>query len=113
MFTVVRCFYKPGGAEQRLHIRDVHLEYMIANRQWLEQGGALLSVDGSTVEGMFLVLRHDSRDDVEAFLSNEPYNRAALFETTTIERFERFVPHADPQYLEKLLLAARDWIRSR
>jgi len=86
MLTVVRCLYRPGGAEERLHIRDVHVEYMIANRQWLEQGGALMSSDGMTVEGMFLILRHDSREDVETFLSNEPYNRAGVFESTTIER---------------------------
>jgi uncharacterized protein len=113
MLTVVRCLHRPGGAEERLYIRDVHVEYMISNRQWLEQGGALMSVDGSTVEGMFLILRHDNRDDVEAFLSNEPYNRAGLFEKTTIERFDRFVPHSDPQFLEKLLVAARGWICSR
>ena len=104
------CLYRPGGAEARLPIRDVHIEYMIANRQWLEQGGALMSADGSVVEGMFLILRQGSPQDVEAFLANEPYTRAGLFETVTIESFDRFVPHADPNFLEKLLVAARDWI---
>jgi uncharacterized protein YciI len=113
MLTVVRCLYRPGGAEERLHLRDVHVEYMIANRRWLEQGGALMSADGATVEGMFLILRHESREEVEAFVANEPYTRAGLFAHTTIERFERFVPHSDPQYLEKLLVAARDWIDAR
>ena len=110
MLTVVRCLYRPGGAEDRLPIRDVHIEYMIANRQWLEQGGALMSADGAIVEGMFLVLRHESREQVEAFLAGEPYTHAGLFETVTIELFDRFVPHADPDFLEKLLVAARDWI---
>jgi uncharacterized protein YciI len=109
MVTVVRCLYRPGGAEERLHIRDVHVEYMIANRHFLEQGGALVSPDGA-VEGMFLMLRHDSLADVEAFLTDEPYTRAGLFATTTIECFDRFVPHADPHFLEKLLVAARQWI---
>lgn len=109
MLTVVRCLYRPGGAEERLHIRDVHVEYMIANRRVLEQGGALVSPDGA-VEGMFLILRHESRAEVEAFLAGEPYTRAGLFATTTIECFDRFVPHTDAQFLEKLLVAARDWI---
>jgi uncharacterized protein YciI len=113
MLTVVRCLYRPGGAEDRLPIRDVHIEYMIANRQWLEQGGALMSPDGSTVEGMFLILRHESRSEVQAFLADEPYTRAGLFATLTIESFDRFVPHADPQFLEKLLVAARNWIADR
>jgi uncharacterized protein YciI len=110
MLTVVRCLYRPGGAENRLPIRDVHIEYMIANRHWVEQGGALMSHDGSTVQGMFLILRHESRREVQAFLADEPYTRAGLFATLTIESFDRFVPHADPQFLEKLLVAARNWI---
>jgi uncharacterized protein YciI len=110
MLTIVRCLYRTGGAEDRLPIRDVHIEYMIANRRWLEQGGALMSADGATVAGMFLVLRHESREQVEAFLAGEPYTQAGLFETVTIELFDRFVPHADPDFLEKLLIAARDWI---
>ncbi len=36
MLTIVRCLYPRSGAEERLHIRDVHVEYMIANQQWLE-----------------------------------------------------------------------------
>lgn len=110
MLTVVRCLYRPGGAEARLPIRDVHIEYMVANREWLEQGGALMSADGAIVEGMFLVLCHESREQVEAFLAGEPYTHAGLFQTVTIELFDRFVPHADPDFLEKLLFAARDWI---
>jgi uncharacterized protein YciI len=109
MLTIVRCLYRPGGAEARLHIRDVHLEYMIANRDALEQGGALVAEDG-TVEGMFLILRHSSRAEVDAFLANEPYTRAGLFAAVTIDRFDRFVPHADPHFLDKLLVAAREWI---
>jgi len=110
MLTVVRSLYKPGGAEERLTIRDAHVGYMIENRSRLDQGGALMSVDGSTVEGMFLILRHDRCEDVEAFLANEPYTRAGLFKSVTIEQFDRFVPHADPLFLQKLLVAAREWI---
>src|SRR5258708_39920237 len=91
MLTIVRCLYRPGGAEDRLPIRDVHIEYMIANRQWLEPGGALMSTDGATVEGMFLVLRPDSRQQVEAFLAGEPYTPPGLFETASLVRFDRFV----------------------
>jgi hypothetical protein len=40
---------------------------------------------------MFLVLRHGSREQVEAFLAGEPYTHAGLFVTVTIELFDRFV----------------------
>jgi uncharacterized protein YciI len=110
MLTVVRCRYRPGGAEDRLPIRDIHIEYMMANRVWLEQGGVLMSSDGTVVEGMFLILRHQSRKEVEGFLANEPYTRAGLFDSVTIETFDRFVPHSDPNFLEQLLVGAREWI---
>ena len=110
VLTVVRCLYRPGGAEDRLPIRDIHIEYIIANRARLEQGGALMSSDGTVVEGMFLILRYENRKDVEGFLANEPYTRAGLFESVTIESLDRFVPHPDPNFLEQLLVGARKWI---
>jgi uncharacterized protein YciI len=110
VLTVVRCLYRPGGAEDRLPIRDIHIEYIIANRARLEQGGALMSSDGTVVEGMFLILRYENRKDVEGFLANEPYTRAGLFESVTIESLDRFVPHPDPNFLEQLLVGAREWI---
>src|SRR6266702_899223 len=91
--VVLTVVSRPGGAGDRLPIRDVHIEYMIANRVWLEQGGALMSFDGIVIEGMFLILRYEK--DVEGFLANEPYTRAGLFESVTIESLDRFVPHPD------------------
>ncbi|GGC87204.1 YciI family protein [Chelatococcus reniformis] len=107
MSLIIRCLYRPGGAEARLAIRDVHLEYMIGQRDRLEQGGALLARDGATVIGMFVTLKGCDHVDAEAFLAAEPYARAGLFETTTIEALDRFVPHDDPLFLETMLLDAR------
>jgi hypothetical protein len=107
MLTIIRGLYRNGGAEERLAIRDVHIAYMIENRRWLEQGGALLSADGAVVEGMFLMLRHETREAVEVFLANEPYMRAGLFKSVTIDAFDRFVPHTDPHFLERLLASAQ------
>jgi len=110
MPVVVRCFYRPGGAAARFHIRDVHVEYMIRNRHLLGTGGALVADDGQTVTGMFLILECEDKAFAEAFMSDEPYTRAGLFESRTIEILDRFVPHRDPQFLEKLLVTARRWI---
>jgi uncharacterized protein YciI len=110
MPVVVRCLYRPGGAEARLHIRDVHIQYMIGHRRLINTGGALMADDGQTPIGMFLILESESRASVEAFMSEEPYTRAGLFESRTIELLDRFVPHEDPEFSEKLLLAAGQWI---
>jgi hypothetical protein len=59
---------------------------------------------------MFLILECEDKAFAEAFMSDEPYTRAGLFESRTIEILDRFVPHQDPQFLEKLLVTARRWI---
>ena len=110
MPIVVRCLYRPGGAEARFHVRDVHVEYMIRHRHLLNTGGALMAGDGLTVTGMFLILECEDRGSAEAFLADEPYTRAGLFESQTIEMLDRFVPHPDSEFLQKLLIAARQWL---
>ena len=110
MSVVVRCLYRQGGAKARLHIRDTHVEYMIRHRQLLNTGGALMADDSQTETGMFLVLECEDVASAEAFLSEEPYTRAGLFESRTVEKLDRFVPHQDPEFLERLLIMARQWI---
>jgi uncharacterized protein YciI len=113
MPMIIRCYYRSGGAEARFHIRDVHVSYMIEHRTLIETGGAILSEDGHTAIGMFLVLDIESVAEAEAFLAREPYTLAGLFEERTIERLDRFIPHPDPDRLNRLLVAARAWIDER
>jgi len=102
MYFVVRCFYRPGGAEERLSIRRMHIDYMIAHRHLIEQGGALVEADGENVVGMFLLLNLDSVTDAHRFLDDEPYASAGLFEHRSIEILNRFIPHEDPDFLVNL-----------
>jgi uncharacterized protein len=112
MPIVVQCFYRPGGADERLRIRDVHLEYIIKHQRMISTGGALMSADRKTTIGMFLVLEYDNVEFAEAFLTEEPYSQAGLFKTRTIEVLDRFIPHPDPEFLPKLLSLARHLIDS-
>jgi hypothetical protein len=108
---IVRCLYHPGGADERLKIRDGHITYMIARRGVIETGGAIVSDDGASALGMFLILNGGSLADVEGFLALEPYTRARLFESQTIERLDRFIPHDDPEFLHKMLVASRELLK--
>lgn len=69
-----------------------------------------MASDGLTTIGMFLILECEDRGSAEAFLADEPYTRAGLFESQTIEMLDRFVPHQDSEFLQKLLVAARRWV---
>lgn len=109
---VVRCLYRPGGAEARLWIRDRHVRHVIERRAAVSVGGALTAADG-TVTGMFLILEVETPEEVRDFLAAEPYGCAELFAAITCERLDRFVPHADPGFLERLEDQAGAWIRTQ
>ena len=105
MSVLVRCHYRPGGAQERLRIRDAHLRFMIARRSDIQAGGALLGRDGE-VSGMFLLLTCESVAEAETFLEEEPYTRTGLFGSWTFEAVNRFIPSDDPRLLETMLAEA-------
>ena len=102
----VYCLDRPGTQDLRIATRPAHLEYMIAARDRLVFGGPLLSDDGTTIGSMF-VLSADDRAQVEAFLADEPYVRAGLFEQVAIHPMVRMVPEAPPGRLDTELALAR------
>ena len=54
---LIRCTYRPGGAQDRLAIRREHIEHML---EWLPRtvfGGALLDSAGKEPVGMVVALR--------------------------------------------------------
>jgi len=96
---LLTCTYRPGGDVERLAIRDIHLEYMIANRDAILYGGALLSADGARTIGMMIVLAVEDPEAVRRFLAAEPYTSHGLFERIERDRVRQFIPSDDPQLL--------------
>jgi len=105
MPIAIDCRYRPGGAEDRLAIRDIHLEYMIANKPWVIAGGA--AMQGPQVVGMYLLLATGEMAEAEAFLDQEPYTRAGLFAEVRKTFFEGYIPEPHEGFLAGLLEAAR------
>ena len=48
-----------------------------------------------------------SREAVEAFMQEEPYNRAGVFESVIIRRIQVVYPETDPSYFDDLLAHIR------
>ncbi|VTU28208.1 YciI-like protein [Variovorax sp. PBS-H4] len=94
------CYYRPGGAQDRLPIRAVHLDYMIANRERVLHGGPSLA-DGELV-GMFLLLATDDPAQSDDFLASEPYARAGLFAEVRRTLFTGFLPEPREGFLQEL-----------
>ena len=101
MPVALDCRYRPGGAEERFAIRDVHLIYMIANRQLVLAGGA--STNGDAVIGMYLLLATDELAGADAFLAEEPYTKAGLFAEIRRTAVTLFIPEPREGFLLGLL----------
>jgi uncharacterized protein YciI len=106
MAFLVLCIDKPGSAALRRRTRVVHLDYMIRHRARVLFGGPLTSDDGAATVGSLMVLDFAERHAVEAFLSDEPYGKAGLFESVIIRRWRQMVPELELGILERERTAA-------
>lgn len=105
MPTALQCYYRPGGVEDRLHIRDVHVEYMIGNQDLVQSGGAI--VEGLRLTGMYLLLATDSENIVDEFVQDEPYFKAGLFQKVERVTVVQFIPEPRLNFLQDLLVESR------
>jgi len=81
---VVHCVDKPGHLDVRKANRDAHLAYLNALGDALLLAGPTLSEDRETMTGSVLVLDIADRAGIEAFLTDEPYAKAGLFQSVTV-----------------------------
>lgn len=80
---------KPGALETRLANRDAHLTY-VRETGVVEQAGPILNQDGEMC-GSILVLELDDLGAAQAWAKEDPYARAGLFESVTIDIWKRVV----------------------
>ena len=101
-FAVI-CLDRPGTKELRERARLSHLEYINPHRPKMQIGGALLDDGGGERIGMVFAIDLPSREAVEAFMRDEPYNKAGIFESVVIRRINVVYPEADPDIFDGLL----------
>ena len=102
MLYIIYQIDKPGSEEIRARTREDHFAYLDAHEDILVLGGALLGEDGKTRTGSVLIVNAASREEAEAFSSNEPFRKAGLFERVEISRMRRgqWNPSAAPKTAE-------------
>ena len=101
-FAVI-CLDRPATSELRAKARLAHLEYINPHRPKMQIGGALLDDAGEERVGRFFAVHLPSRGAVEAFMRDEPYNKAGIFESVVIRRMNVVYPEADPGIFDGLL----------
>ena len=80
---------KPGFASVREAHQTAHKKYLDQNKHLLLAAGAMLSDDGTAAHGGVLLVDVESREEAEAFVHNDPFWDAGLFENVTITRWRK------------------------
>lgn len=91
---VLHCLDRESSAALREAHREAHAGYMRLHAQNIVLGGPLLGADGHTRAGMMVVLDFPSQSAVHAFVDAEPYHRAGLFATTSLNSFQVVIQRA-------------------
>ena len=81
---------KPNSLALRQQTRAAHLEY--ARTFDLRLAGPTLDATGEHMTGSVIILDVPDRAALDAFVANDPYQKAGLFARTTIERWRQTLP---------------------
>ncbi|RDC74776.1 YciI family protein [Rhodovulum sp. 12E13] len=89
MKVVLICRDKPGAHDIRAANRDAHLAYAAeTGAVWM--GGPFLDEAGN-MTGSLIILEIESLEAAKAWSAADPYVRAGLFESVTIDAWKKTV----------------------
>lgn len=92
MIYVLRLLDKPDGAALRQHVRPEHKAYLGAVADRIAFAGPLTLDDGVTMIGSLLAIDFQSRDAANAWLADEPFTRAGLYDNVEVHAFVNLWP---------------------
>lgn len=78
---------KPGASDLRLQMRPQHKDYLAQVESHIAFAGPLTSDDGLDMVGSLLLIDFDSRNDAQAWLAAEPFNRSGLYASASVYAF--------------------------
>ena len=92
MLFHIQMIDRPGGAALRAATSEAHLAFVGQHVESMYAGGPLVSDDGERTIGSLVVMDFEDRAAAEAFIAEEPYNKAGLFESVMIRAYRPVVP---------------------
>ncbi len=90
MLFVIYCVEAPGSQQARKKAHQAHQAYLKTATVRLVLAGPLVSDDGDTMTGSFLLVEADSREEVESFdRADDPFNLAKVWQAININRLDK------------------------
>lgn len=87
MIFVILLMDRPGTAELRVQVRPEHRAYLAQQAHRMAFAGPLTSEDGKITVGSLLAMDFASRAEVDAWLKDEPFTKAGVYEKPVIHVF--------------------------
>ncbi len=104
LFVLVGFDRKDGGADIRRRTRDDHLRFVMQNEHLFRYGGTLLDDEGKMASSL-MMLELSDRSALDAFLQEEPYSRAGLYDPFIVRESRQVVPPLEPGFIEATIAA--------
>ena len=89
---VVHCKDKPGAMQIRLDNRAAHLAFLQSYPANVVMAGPVLTDDRQAMIGSVLIVDFADRAALDAFLDNDPYGKAGLFDSITVLPWKKALP---------------------
>ncbi|RJG01033.1 YciI family protein [Noviherbaspirillum sedimenti] len=77
----------PARSDIRQRLRQAHVAYLQAVAEQIAFAGPFTDDDGQAMSGSLLVIEFPSRAVAQEWMAGEPYNRAGLYASSTIQTF--------------------------
>lgn len=91
MLFVIRCIDKKDHLPVRQENRPTHVEYLQSFGEKIFAAGPILD-DNGRMCGSVVILDLVDKSEAEVFTAGDPYAKAGLFETTTIDHWNKVLP---------------------
>ena len=86
---MIATYDKPGHEHVRDATRAKHLEYLEANVERMIAGGGFWNDEGTSVIGGLILVDVDTRAEAGAFIADDPFTAADLFERVELVRWRQ------------------------
>jgi uncharacterized protein len=91
MYAIV-CYDRPDSARLRDAHRTAHLEYLKTNAAKVVFGGPLKNTPDGPSTGAIIVLNCATREEAEAFIKGDPFERNGVYESVAVRAFKQVFP---------------------
>jgi uncharacterized protein YciI len=86
MNFMIYCIDDPAKGQADETLRNVHRKYLFETfKEQLLAGGPTFEADGKTINGRVMLAEFPTQADCEAFMRDEPYNKAGQVKSVEIK----------------------------